>query len=146
MGVDDLDMPRAWTAARVVRLQEDTSSGNGEIGVVLKLEKPDAEAIWCYEQFTQLENKVLTINLKSCQVVPANVWSWCRGADDGNTEGDTGDDAQPRNNARKKEGCGSEEGGKAPERQFTAAGGGNAHVEENTGRSDLLHKGSDSAV
>ncbi len=46
MGVDDLDMPRAWTPGHVVRIQTDAGSA-GEAGVVIELDAPKAEAIWC---------------------------------------------------------------------------------------------------
>ena len=33
--------------------------------------KTNAEAIWCYQQFTQLEDDVLTINRQACRLCPA---------------------------------------------------------------------------
>jgi molecular chaperone DnaK len=46
MGVEDLDLPRAWTMGRVTRVQEGAGP-NGEPGVALELSDPLAEAIWC---------------------------------------------------------------------------------------------------
>ena len=47
--------------------------------------KTNAEAIWCYQQFTQLEDDVLTINRQACRLCPAP--STCdRGDSDGKGE------------------------------------------------------------
>jgi molecular chaperone DnaK len=46
MGVDNHERPRRWTKGHVVRLQPDVGA-EGEVGVVIQLSDPKAEAIWC---------------------------------------------------------------------------------------------------
>jgi molecular chaperone DnaK len=46
MGVDNIDKPRRWTKGHVVRVQPGVGA-EGEVGVVIQLSDPKAEAIWC---------------------------------------------------------------------------------------------------